>query len=304
MSSLLGDIRNRAELCEVVAGTAPELVVHLAAQPLVRRAYIDPVQTFDTNVMGTVNLLDAVRAADKPAAVIVFTSDKCYENREWHWGYREADQLGGFDPYSSSKACAELVTSAYRRSFFQPQASADRAVSVATVRAGNVIGGGDWAEDRIVPDIVRAFASGVPARIRRPDAVRPWQHVLEPIRGCLLLAQHLMAQQGAAFATSWNLGPPDSDARSVLSLARGFQEQWKGGELDVVKTPGGPHEACYLKLDSSQARGRLGWWPQWDLDRALSETVAWYRERANGQDMRARTLHQIRRYTAGEPVAG
>jgi CDP-glucose 4,6-dehydratase len=272
MVSILGDIREPSVLSSVFQQQSPDIVFHNAAQPLVRRSYREPVETYATNVMGTVHLLEAVRNTPSVRSVVVVTSDKCYENREWFWGYREEDSLGGHDPYSSSKACAELVTAAYRESFF----GKDGSPGVATARAGNVIGGGDWSEDRIVPDIVRGITTSQSVIIRRPDSVRPWQHVLEPLRGYLMLAQHLWESRN--YAEPWNFGPRDEDAITVGDLAKHVISKWGKGELKIQPDPHAPHEAQFLRLNTSKARTRLGWKPVLDIDRALSWTVDWYRK--------------------------
>ncbi len=270
-SSVVGDVRDAEALADALRRAGPEIVFHLAAQPLVRQSYQAPRHTYEVNVMGTVHLLEAVRRADTVRAVVNVTTDKCYENREWPWGYREIDPMGGHDPYSSSKACAELVTAAYRSSFFEAESPR---VSIATARAGNVIGGGDWATDRLVPDFFRAVNSGLPVRIRSPHSIRPWQHVLEPLSGYLTLAQRLGLADGAD-AESWNFGPEDVDAKPVEWIVRRLSSQWGDGasyELDIGTHV---HEAGYLKLDISKARLRLGWQPRWNLEQALSACVEW-----------------------------
>ena len=288
MSSIEGDIRDPDAVVDALTDVQPEVVVHMAAQSLVRRSFADPRETYATNVMGTVNLLDAVRRVPGTVRVIVnVTSDKCYENREWEWGYREYEAMGGHDPYSSSKGCAELIAAAFGRSFFADP-DGPRLVSA---RAGNVIGGGDWGEDRLVPDIMRAALAGRSVPIRNPNSIRPWQHVLNPLGGYLLLAQRLWDSRevGAGF----NFGPAEEDARPVGWLVRRLSELWPGG-VDWVPDEGPhPHEARYLKLDSSLARGRLGWRPLVDLDAALQSIVDWYRALAEGQDMRDLTLGQV-----------
>ena len=292
MGSTFGDIRDAAALASALAAFRPEIVIHLAAQPLVRRSYADPVETYATNVMGTVHLLEAVRATPGVRAVVNVTTDKCYENREWAWGYREDEPMGGHDPYSSSKGCAELVSSAYRRSFFQQGGPA-----LATARAGNVIGGGDWATDRLVPDILRAFERGQPVVIRNPSSTRPWQHVLEPLAGYLALAQRLHAD-GAAFAEGWNFGPPDEDARPVQWIVECLAQHWGDGAAWQLDAGQHPHEAHFLKLDISKARSRLGWNPTWRLDTSLRLIVDWHRAWRAGADVRAACLAQIDQYTA------
>jgi len=269
--SILGDIRDLPALTSVFAEHSPEIVFHLAAQPLVRRSYREPVETYATNVMGTVGVLEAARHTPSVRAVIVITSDKCYENREWVWGYREEDAMGGYDPYSSSKGCTEIVAKAYRNSFFKEEGR----IQMATARAGNVIGGGDWAEDRLIPDIIRALSAGEPIVIRNPDSIRPWQHVLEPLRGYLMLGERLW-EGSDAFAQGWNFGPRDDDAIPVGDVVERVISYWGSGEF-VINKSDTLHEANYLKLDCSKARSRLGWTPVLTIDDALELTVAWYR---------------------------
>jgi CDP-glucose 4,6-dehydratase len=288
IESVEGDVRDHDALAAAVADAAPEVVIHMAAQSLVRPSFAEPRQTYETNVMGTVNVLDAVRLRGGDVRAIVnVTSDKCYENREWEWGYREDESMGGFDPYSSSKGCAELVTGAFRRSFF----SSTDGPRLASARAGNVIGGGDWGADRLVPDIMRAALAGERVRVRNPNSIRPWQHVLNPLSGYLVLAQALW--DAPELAQGWNFGPTDEDARPVGWIVRRIAAQWPE-ELQSVQDDGPhPHEARYLKLDSSKARAQLGWRPGLDLETTLASIVDWYRElRADG-DMRAVTLGQI-----------
>ena len=291
--STLGDVRDGESLRRAMEESQPEIAFHLAAQPLVRASYNDPAATYAVNVMGTVNFLEAVRRTPSVRVAIVVTSDKCYENREWWWGYREDEPMGGSDPYSSSKGCAELVTSAYRRSYFN-----DGRVAVASVRAGNVIGGGDWAADRLIPDLVRAFSAKAPLYLRFPHAVRPWQHVLEPLRGYLTLAERLW-HEGTACAGGWNFGPRDDDAWTVLDVVRHAATLWGEGASWRVDHEPHPHEARYLKLDCTLARSRLGWVPVLDLAKALEWTVAWYHaHQDNHPDMRTFTTNQIERYEA------
>lgn len=297
MDSLFGDLRRRDQLQEAFGRARPEIVFHLAAQSLVRRSYRDPLETYETNVIGTVNVLDALRGCASVRACVNVTSDKCYENREWAWGYRESDPMGGYDPYSSSKGCAELVTAAYRQSFFHPDRYVEHRVALASARAGNVIGGGDWAEDRLVPDIVRAFGEGEAVHIRSPQATRPWQHVLEPLSGYLLLAQRLV-EAGARYAEGWNFGSDDADVCTVQSVTKRICALWPGGRVTCAEQPSDLHEATLLKLDCSKAKARLGWRPVWALDQGLRATVDWYRAHLVGMDMRAFTLAQIDRYHA------
>lgn len=294
--SHIADIRDYPKLREKIAAATPDIVFHLAAQPLVRRSYADPRETYETNVMGTVNLLEAVRHTPSVRAAVIVTSDKCYENREWVWGYRENEPMGGHDPYSNSKGCAELVTAAMRASYFSAHAQGKRQAAIASARAGNVIGGGDWADDRLIPDIVRAIAAGQPANIRNPNAIRPWQHVLEPLAGYLLLAERLHTR-GTDFASGWNFGPSDDETRTVRWICDHMVQHW--GQGAAWRQDGGshPHEATYLKLDSSKARMQLGWRPRLTLAECLDWLVDWYRAHAVGQDMRAMTLQQINTYS-------
>ncbi len=272
MTSVTGDIRDPDAVAKVVEQSQPEVVFHLAAQSLVRRSYRDPVYTYATNVMGTVHLLEACRHVDSVRAVVIVTSDKCYENREWLWGYRENEAMGGSDPYSSSKGAAEIVTAAFRRSFFP----ADGPTGVASARAGNVIGGGDWSEDRLLPDIVRGADAGTDVLIRNPASTRPWQHVLEPLSGYLLLAQRVYGDH--AFAQGYNFGPAAADTRSVGEVSQRFVKELGAGRLVLGKPDASaPHEARLLALDCSKARIELGWKPRLDLDAALGMTAAWYR---------------------------
>lgn len=292
MRSQIGDVRDLAQLSRTMAAFRPEVVLHLAAQPLVRLSYRDPVETYGTNVMGTVHLLEAARHCDSVRAIVNVTTDKCYDNREWVWGYREGEPMGGHDPYSSSKGCAELVSSAYRASFL-----AAGQVALATARAGNVIGGGDWAADRLVPDILQAFERGEPVSIRNPHATRPWQHVLEPLSGYLCLAEQLV-EQGQAFAEAWNFGPLDGDVQPVQWIVEHLARDWGPGARWAVDAGEHPHEARFLKLDISKARQRLQWQPQWRLATALSQIVAWHQAWLQGQDMQAQCLQQIAHHTA------
>ena len=295
MESVIGDIRDLASLSTVFAAHRPEIVIHMAAQALVRYSYSEPVETYSTNVMGTVHLLEAVRKAGCVKAVVNVTSDKCYENREWVWGYRESEAMGGYDPYSNSKGCAELVTAAYRSSYFNAENYGVHGVALASARAGNVIGGGDWALDRLIPDIMRAIAQGKPVPIRNPQAIRPWQHVLEPLSGYLLLAQKLY-EQGSAYAEGWNFGPQAEDARPVQWIVEKLTEAW-GEDACWLKEEGvQPHEAHYLKLDCSKAHARLGWQPGWHLEEALEKIVEWHKAYRLGADMKALTLQQIEIY--------
>lgn len=299
--SVIADVRDGDSLRERMAEAGPEIVIHMAAQPLVRDSYDMPVDTYAINVMGTVNVLEAVRACGSVRAVVIVTSDKCYENREGTSGFKESDPLGGTDPYSSSKACSEIVAAAYRRSFFGEGDTARHGAAVASARAGNVIGGGDWARDRLVPDFFRALDRGETLRIRSPRAVRPWQHVLEPLSGYLMLAERLYAE-GCSFAEGWNFGPPDEDAKTVgwiveRLVAASPRATWMG-------EPGPqPHEAKHLRLDSGKAHVRLGWKPRWRLETALEKTLEWHAAWRQGKDMRSVSLAQIAEYADWEPVA-
>lgn len=295
MVSIEGDIRDTCRLRSALHNARPQIVFHMAAQPLVRQSYDNPVDTYATNVMGVVNLFEAIRAVPDVRTLINITTDKCYENKEWLWGYRENDPLGGYDPYSSSKACAEIVSAAYRSSFFNPSQYQVHGVAVATARAGNVIGGGDWARDRLIPDILQAFELGQTARIRNPSAIRPWQHVLEPLRGYLTLAEKLV-EDGAAYGEAWNFGPDDVDAKPVSWIADRMVSHWGGRVGWVVDDGDHPHEASYLKLDISKARMRLNWQPAIGLSDALHLTIDWVKRRHDGKDVRAITLSQIDSY--------
>jgi CDP-glucose 4,6-dehydratase len=292
IQSDIADVRDLDRLQASMRSFDPEIVIHMAAQPLVRASYRDPVGTYAINVMGTVHLLEAARGMDNLRAIVCVTTDKCYENREWPWGYREIEPMGGHDPYSNSKGCAELVTAAYRSSFF---AGAGQA-AVATARAGNVIGGGDWAEDRLIPDILRAFSSGAPVPIRNPLSTRPWQHVLEPLSGYLTLAQALW-RGGPSFAEGWNFGPRDEDAQPVQWIVEEMVRRW-GGDAGWVRDEGfQPHEARYLKLDISKARERLLWEPRWPLGTALGRIVDWQQAWLAGEPARDHCLREIADYS-------
>jgi CDP-glucose 4,6-dehydratase len=300
MKSIIGDIRDFDKLSTAITDAKPEIVLHLAAQPLVRLSYVQPRETYETNVMGTVNLLETIRQTKSVKAVVVVTSDKCYENRELgstHTGYRENDPMGGFDPYSNSKGCAELVTSAYRQSYFHADSYTKHGVALASARAGNVIGGGDWCQDRLIPDFVRAMSVGKPLIIRNPHATRPWQHVLEPLSGYLLLAEQLFVR-GADYASAWNFGPADADAKPVEWIAERLVSLW--GQNASWQLDGGehPHEATYLKLNSQKAHQQLSWRPRLNLAEALDWLAKWYQQynQTNEMTMRAFSAEQIRRY--------
>lgn len=277
MRSELGDIRDAKFVNSVFNTFKPEIVFHLAAQPLVRLSYLEPAETFETNVMGTVRVLDACRDSDSVRAIVNITSDKCYENKEWVWGYRENDSMGGYDPYSASKGCAELVAGAYQRSYFNPaKFGKDHNTLLASCRAGNVVGGGDWAADRLVPDIIKAITDSKPVVIRNPHATRPWQHVLEPICGYLLIGQKLL-EEDVAIAGAWNFGPEGEGAISVREVAECIKNFWPQLEVEYGNE-GGPHEAGMLSLDISKARQLLGWRPVWSVGDCFEQTVAWYKE--------------------------
>ena len=288
-SSTIGDIRDLSKLTSALQTAKPSIVIHMAAQPLVRESYVSPVETFWINVIGTVNLLEAVRSIETVEAVINITTDKCYENQEWVWPYRESDRLGGYDPYSSSKACAELATAAYRNSFL-----AEAGVQLASVRAGNVIGGGDWATDRLIPDFLRAVDAGESLRIRSPNAVRPWQHVLEPLSGYLLLAERLV-NEGAEFAEAWNFGPEEADSKPVSWILDRLCQKIPNANWVLDGSPQ-PHEAGVLKLDSVKAKTKLNWAPRWSLDTALDKTVEWHQLWRECQSMAEVSVHQIEAY--------
>ncbi len=295
MISIESDIRDFTALSSVFNKYQPEIVIHMAAQPLVRYSYANPIETYSTNVMGTVHLLEATRLTSSVRAIVNVTSDKCYENREWAWGYRENEPMGGYDPYSNSKGCAELVASAYRSSYFNAANFTEHGVALASARAGNVIGGGDWAEDRLIPDIMRAIIQGEPVNIRNPHAVRPWQHVLEPLSGYLILAQKLF-ENGATYGEGWNFGPSDEDAKPVQWIVDNLTKTWGEGASWVLDSGNHPHEAHYLKLDCSKAKARLNWVPKWHLDEALAKIVSWQKHYQQGSDMKAVTLQQIADY--------
>ncbi len=292
ISHVEADIRTPGSIGDAARNTAPDIVFHLAAQSLVRPSYEDPTGTFATNVMGTVHLLDAVRATPSVRAVVIVTSDKCYDNREWVWGYRETDPMGGYDPYSASKGCAELVTASYRQAFFSTR---DRRIGIASARAGNVIGGGDWARDRLIPDAVRAFERAEAVVVRNPTATRPWQHVLEPLAGYMMLARALWEQPGE-YSEGWNFGPDDSGTQSVASVIDAMATAWGEGVGWRSHDAEEPHEAMSLRLDCSKAKARLRWRPRLALATALEWTARWYRDVGRGSIARDVTLSQIKAY--------
>ena len=290
VESEINDIRDYSLLCASILDFSPEIVFHMAAQPLVRASYEDPLKTYEVNVMGTVNLLEAVRQCPSVRAVVNITTDKCYENNEWVWGYKETDPMGGRDPYSSSKGCSELVTASYRESFLKGSN-----IGIATVRAGNVIGGGDWAEDRLIPDIIRAFEDGKPVVVRNLNATRPWQHVLEPLSGYLMLAEKLF-KKPSEFSEGWNFGPYDDDVRPVGWILGYMTELWPGGSWRLDQDDN-PHEAMLLKLDISKAIASLGWKPTWSLNVTLGKIVRWHNCWIERSDMRVECINEINEFT-------
>ena len=290
--SHIADIRDLTNLQKAMSEAKPDVVIHMAAQPLVRYSYANPVETYAINVMGTVHVLESTRAIDSVRATVVVTTDKCYENKEWVWGYRENEPMGGYDPYSNSKGCSELVTSAYRQSYFSNPNSNNK---VASARAGNVIGGGDWSEDRLIPDAIKAFEANKPMPIRNPLATRPWQHVLEPLSGYLILAQALY-EKGSSFASSWNFGPRDEDNRAVQEVVDLLISGW--GDTARWEKEGSehPHEAHLLKLDCSKARTQLGWIPKWSLETATQKIIQWQKAFQAKENMQELSLAQINHY--------
>lgn len=295
VQSTIGDIRDFHKLKTTIEKIKPEIIIHMAAQPLVRVSYKDPIETYSTNVMGTVNLFEAVRQTSGIKVIINVTTDKCYENREWHWGYRENEPMGGYDPYSNSKGCSELVTSSFRDSFFNPKEYEKHGVALASARAGNVIGGGDWAEDRLIPDFIRAITKGEKLLIRSPYAIRPWQHVLEPLNGYLTLAAKLN-EEGPRFAEAWNFGPDDSDAQNVEWITKKICEYWGENASYQIDTNPQPHEANYLKLDCSKAKAELDWQPKWNIDKALRSIVEWNKSWLSGDNAKQICFNQINDY--------
>ena len=298
MNSIIGDIRDLETLQKAMKAARPDIVFHMAAQPLVRYSYLNPVETYATNVMGSVHLLESIRQVDSVKAVVNVTSDKCYENREWAWGYRENEPMGGYDPYSNSKGCAELVTAAYRSSFFNPDDYKKHGVAIASARAGNVIGGGDWAGDRLIPDFIRAIVAGTTVVIRSPNAIRPWQHVLEPVSGYLELAEALYTK-GPEYAQAWNFGPSESDAKTVEWIISQLVDGWgDGASFKIDSGAADLHEANFLKLDCSKARMMLGWQPQWDAKQTIIRIVNWHKAHLKRMGMHDYCLNEIKQYQA------
>jgi CDP-glucose 4,6-dehydratase len=297
VNSTVGDIRDKASLTAALEKAAAEIVIHMAAQTIVRESYLDPVTTFGTNIMGTANLLDVMRSSPTVKAAVIVTSDKCYQNRDLARGYREDDPVGGHDPYSASKGCTELVTASFIDSYFKALSKSGAGPAVASARAGNVIGGGDWAKDRLIPDCVRAILDGAAVRIRNPKAIRPWQHVLEPLSGYLLLARDLY-ENGSEYIGAWNFGPEGSDCRTVEWVLTEIKRLWPGFNFET-DTGNHPHEDRILKLDCSKAAQRLGWSPRWDIEAAIAKTIEWLSAYVDGEDMRDICLEQIEEYVAG-----
>jgi len=295
MTSIEGDVRNLDHLIAVIKKHQPEICIHMAAQSLVRYSYQHPLETYETNVMGTLNVLEAVRQTPTIRAALIITSDKCYQNREWIWGYRENEAMGGNDPYSSSKGCAELITTAYRKSFLSKKESSEPNISVASARAGNVIGGGDWSADRLIPDVIKAVTANKAVVIRNPNAVRPWQHVLEPLNGYLVLIENLW-KQGAQFEGAWNFGPNDDDCKPVGWILEALNKLWEGGIQWESNTVENPHEDILLKVDSSKARNFLGWSSKLSVGKALRWSAEWYQGYLCQQNMRRLSEEQIQRY--------
>lgn len=297
VKSINADVRDVKRLLKELREFNPEIVVHMAAQSLVRVSYREPLETYSTNIMGTVNLFEAIRKCKNVRAVINVTTDKCYENREWIWPYRENEPMGGYDPYSNSKACSELVTSSYINSFFNPQEYRSHKVAIATARSGNVIGGGDWAPDRLIPDCIKSLLKKEIILIRNPQAIRPWQHVLEPLGGYLILAQKLY-EQGPSFGGAWNFGPEDGDAKSVEWLVKKICALWGDGAKYRIDKKRHPHEAHYLKLDCSKAKHFLNWQPKWNIEKAVEKVVEWVKAYQKGGDMKKICISQIREYNS------
>ena len=295
VTSTIGDIRDFNMLFKILMETQPEIIIHMAAQPLVMESYRNPRETYETNVMGTVNLFDAARQVKSVKVILNITTDKCYENREWIWGYRENEPMGGYDPYSNSKSCSELVTSSFRNAFFNPKEYTKHGVALASARAGNVIGGGDWANDRLIPDFFRSILAGKTLQIRSPYAIRPWQHVLEPLSGYLTLCRKLM-NEGPVFAEGWNFGSDDNDAKNVEWITRKICELWGGGVMYEINKNPQPHEANYLKLDCTKAKTLLDWHPKWNIETAIQKIVDWNKSYLANSDMNLVCVRQIEEY--------
>ncbi|MDR1115530.1 MAG: CDP-glucose 4,6-dehydratase [Tannerella sp.] len=296
VTSYISDVRDYDTLYNILSVVQPDIIIHMAAQPLVRDSYKNPIDTYSINVMGTVNLLEAIRHTKSVKAVVNVTTDKCYENKEWIWGYRENEPMGGYDPYSNSKGCSELVTSSFRNSFFNPSDyGKTHQVALASARAGNVIGGGDWAEDRLIPDFIRAIGNGEKVKIRSPHAIRPWQHVLEPLSGYLTLGAKLLTN-GCQYAEGWNFGPDDLDAKPVEWIVNKICTLWGDGAAYEIDPNPQPHEATYLKLDCSKAKTRLDWYPKWDINTAINNIVEWTKAYNQGANMRSFCKRQIQQY--------
>lgn len=299
MKHIVGDVRDYAHLLQSLQESSPEIVIHMAAQPIVRESYKNPVETYSINLMGTVHLLQAIREIPSVRSVVNVTTDKCYENREWVWGYRENEPMGGYDPYSNSKGCSELATASFRNSFFAPaEYGKKHHVCLATVRAGNVVGGGDWAVDRLIPDCMKAVLRGESVFIRNPNSVRPWQHVLEALAGYLTLAQALYEGK-TQFAEGWNFGPDEADAKPVEWLVKKICQKWGQGASYKIDAGPHPHEANYLKLDCSKAKAYLQWFPRWNLDKALDKIIEWFLAYQQKRDMQEVSLQQIQEYEEG-----
>jgi CDP-glucose 4,6-dehydratase len=298
-NTIIGDIRDREKLHACLQNSDPDIVIHMAAQPLVRVSYENPIETYEINVMGTANLFEAIRIANSKnnriKAVLNVTSDKCYENKEWHWGYRENEPLGGFDPYSSSKACSELVTTSYRNSFFNPKNYETHGVAIGSARAGNVIGGGDWANDRLIPDCIQSLLIGEKIKIRNPKSIRPWQHVLEPLSGYIILAQKLY-EEGVLFSEGWNFGPNSESEKTVEWIVSKLCKKWDSKSSYEIINNKGPHEAHFLKLDCSKAKSELGWEPKWNLEYTLDKIIEWTVNYQAGGDVIGVCLKQIQEY--------
>ena len=303
ITSYIGDVRDYDNLLRVMQASQPEIVIHMAAQPLVRESYKIPVETYAINVMGTVHLLEACRNTSSVKAIVNVTTDKCYENREWHWGYRENEPMGGYDPYSNSKGCSELVTSSYRNSYFNPANYSEHGVALGSARAGNVIGGGDWADDRLIPDFIKAISTGNQVEIRSPFAIRPWQHVLEPLTGYLALAAKLFTD-GAKYAEGWNFGPDDADAKNVEWIINEICTLWGEDASYGIDTNPQPHEANYLKLDCSKAKAELDWTARWNIETTLRSIVDWNKAHSKGENIKEVCDSQIEAYFSEVCVEG